>query len=130
MIAETAFGDWGPLISLLALIVQVVFSVVISIVGWLLKRQVDQNDQAIKGLGDRVAAVEAASGEVNVNSILADGAIRERLAASYVSKTDCVTCSQESRETTTRLFGKIERLQEGQAAIGAKIDLLIGGKPR
>lgn len=115
-------SEWIP-VGLIA--VQVLFSSVVAVVGWLLKRQIDQNDRKIEALFRRVQEIEGKRGAGEKSSIIHDGLIRERLAGGYVSKDECARCKNERRETTTLLFQKIERVQEGQAGVAGKLDALI-----
>jgi hypothetical protein len=104
---------------------QFVLSVALGGVGWLLKRQVDQVDRKLEAQCRRITLIESRAGDIDKASLIADSLIRERLPATYVSKESCNLCSSQVRETTTRLFSKVERLQEGQAELAGKIDVLI-----
>jgi len=124
LIAETVAG--GETLMAVLSVAQFLVSILLGIIGYLLKRQIDQGDRKLEGLCARVGKIEAKGAEAVVDSVIADGIIREKLAGGYVSKADCNDCKGERRQTTTLLFSKIERLQEGQAKAAGKLDALIG----
>jgi len=105
--------------------VQLLLSFALGAVGYLLKRQIDQNDRKLEALCRRMGQIETKLGDVDKASLVADSIIRERLGTTYVSKDACAMHGSETRETIGRLFSKIERLQEFQAALGGKMDVLI-----
>jgi hypothetical protein len=105
--------------------IQLVFSVCLGAVGYLLKRQIDQNDRKLEALCRRMGQIETKAGDIDKASLVADSLIRERLAVTYVSKDTCAMHGTETRETTTRLFGKVEDLQKGQSKLSGQMDVLI-----
>lgn len=104
---------------------QIVMPVVFGVLGWFLKRQIDQGDKKLENMCRRLERLEDKGQEAKEGSIIADGLIREKLAAKFVSKEDCGVCAAERRETTTLLFAKVERLQEGQGVLSGKIDAFL-----
>jgi len=103
--------------SIVVALVQMLVTLVLGVLGYLLKRQIDQNDEKIDRMDRRLERLEDRGQEAATGSIVADGKIREGLAKEYVSQAACARCHDETRETTTRIFAKVEDLQKGQARI-------------
>jgi hypothetical protein len=104
-------------------VMMLVFQVLLTIVGGigvlLLKK-------VLNGFGERLTTLENRGHKGAISSIVADGQIKEHLARDYVRREECRANHAEGRETQTRLFGKIEELQRGQAKIEGELRALAG----
>ena len=92
------------------ILIQVLLVTGLGIVGHFLRKTLNHFDA-------RIAKVEDRSQETSTASIRADGRIRETLAREYVDRDGCARRHDETRDTTTRIFTKVEALQTGQAGI-------------
>jgi len=73
--------------------------------------------KSLNGICERLASLERLEREGAIDAAAKEGRLREKLAAEYVSRDTCNICHDETRQTTTRIFAKIENLQAGQARL-------------
>jgi len=98
--------------------VQVLLVAGLGAVGHFLKK-------SLNGINARLESLEHLEREGAIGAATAEGRLREKLAAGYVSRGECNTCHDETRDTTTRLFSKVETLQQGQARMEGKVDAMV-----
>jgi hypothetical protein len=131
MIGETAGGgfDWGILASVLLF----VLSAVLSVVGFFLKRLIEQNDKKIclvrEELADRCEKNEERIREVELGSVTGDGAIREAVARDYVPEARCTRLHQDTSQTIGKIFLRLDDLAANIAALAATVKAAIGRTP-
>jgi len=80
--------------------------------------------KTLNHFNERIARNEEHSRTAQIDSVVADGRIKENLARGYVPRDECRQARTEIRDTTTRIFTKIEDLQQGQSRAEGKIDTL------
>lgn len=81
--------------------------------------------KSLNGINERLAGLERLEREGAIGAAASEGRLREKLAAGYVSRDACTVCHDETRETQTRLFTKVESLQQGQARMEGKVDAMV-----
>jgi hypothetical protein len=82
--------------------------------------------KALNGYDERLKLLEERGHQGEIQSVVADGKIKESLARGYVPRTECHARHAENRETQTRIFVKIEELQVGQGKIEGELKVLSG----
>ena len=100
------------------LVLQLVLMGGLGIVSYLLKKSLD-------GISARLSNLESLEREGAISAATAEGRLRVKLAADYVSRDACNVCHDDARQTTTRLFAKIETLQQGQARMEGQVDAMV-----
>lgn len=116
----------GPLWDVLKIVIQVLLVAGVGVVGHFLRK-------TLNGINERLTVLEERERQGQIGSILADGKIRESVLRDHVGRNECTGRHAELRDTTVRLFAKVEDLQRGQARQEAKLDAVAdlvrnGGK--
>jgi len=118
LLAVAVTVDWGWMVTYLG--AQVVVGLAAGAVGAyatlrVMRTEVDrlkadsgEQAQAIEELRDRLS-------EIATSSIVHDKRLETAMAAGFVPRDDCRAYRAEHRQTATRLFAKIEALQQEQA---------------
>ena len=73
--------------------------------------------KALNGYDCRIKSLEKQTREGAVQSVVADGRIKEVLAGGYVPRDECRVRHAQEREDKIRLFGKLETIERGQGRI-------------
>jgi len=106
--------------------IQIAVIAILSILGYLLKRQVDQNDTKIdllrEDLGQRLDGLEARSHEADLARQAGDYQAREVMIREFQPRSTCDEIEGRRREDIGRLFEKIESVGKDVAALKALME--------
>jgi len=103
-------GETGTGWAVMMLVFQVILTGVGGLGILLLKK-------VLNGFGDRLKTLEERGHKGEIESVVADGEIKESLARRYVPRDECHSRHSAEREDKIRLFGKLEALERGQGRI-------------
>ena len=124
--AAPAAPEAGPNLSALWIVVSLLLHALVSVgVGYLILRIRSRDktiDEAISRNATRIDRVEVGLSDAMRSSLVHDKKLEVLMNREFVPRDECRTFRGENRETTTRLFAKVESLQKDAAATKAACD--------
>ena len=119
----------GPNLSALWLVVFSLLHALVSVgVGYLILRIRSRDktiDDALAHNARRIDRVEIGLSEASRSSLIHDKKLEVLMNREFVPRDECQAFRGETRETTTRLFAKVEALQKEAAATKAVCDTIL-----
>jgi len=127
-VASTGDASLGDFLPILLLIISIALHALVSLgVGYLLHRVRTRDkaiDEAFGAHAQRLDRMEAGLADAIQRSVVHDKRIEVLLNREFVPRGECAAFRGEIRDTSTRLFAKVETLQQAAAATAANVESL------